>query len=43
MSSEYRIDLRPRGDRAMRVRFWGGITRGQEKWVKRALGYFWGD
>ena len=30
----------PRGDRAMRMRFWSGITRGQEKWVKLALGHF---
>jgi hypothetical protein len=30
----------PRGDRAMRMRFWGGITRGHEKWVKLAIGHF---
>ena len=30
----------PRGDRAMHMRFCSGITRGQEKWVKLALGHF---
>ena len=24
----------------MRMRFWSGITRGQEKWVKLSLGHF---
>lgn len=30
----------PHGDRVMRMRFWFGITRGDEKWVKLALGHF---
>ena len=32
--------VNPHGDRAMRMRFWNGITRGVEKWVKLALGHF---
>ena len=32
--------LPPRGDCAMRVRFWGENTRGLEKWVKLSLGHF---
>jgi hypothetical protein len=36
------VYVNPPGDRAMRMRFWSGITRGQEKWVKLALGHFLG-
>ena len=34
--------VKPPGDRAMRMRFWSGITRGLEKWVKLVLGHFLG-
>ncbi len=34
------VRVNPRGDQAMRMRFWSGITRENEKWVKLALGHF---
>jgi hypothetical protein len=34
------VDTVPHGDRVMRMRFGLGITRGDEKWVKLALGHF---
>ena len=32
---EFRLDQRPPGDRAMRMRFWGGSSARTEKFVRR--------